>query len=70
MEVFVMKLLTVTEFAKEIKFSPYTTRKMIRERRVPFHKIGGKYFFTESDLESFIKKCAISVEEIPQEAVV
>lgn len=49
------KLLTVDEAAGVLNTTPRFVRRLITERRIPFHHIGRHVRITEGDLRAFIE---------------
>ena len=49
------KLLTVDEAAGVLSTTPRFVRRLITERRIPFHHIGRHVRLAESDLRQFIE---------------
>ncbi len=49
----VNEALTVYQAAAALGVSPFTIRAWIRERRIPFFKIGARIMFEEADLKAF-----------------
>jgi excisionase family DNA binding protein len=59
-------LLNVEEAAARLRVSVSTMHKYTSGRDISFYKLGGRLFFHESDVESFIqsrRKVAIVVDE-------
>ncbi len=49
-------LLTINQLAKIIPFAPWSIRKMCRERRIPYFRLGGRYLFKKSSISQWISK--------------
>ncbi|GAA0273271.1 helix-turn-helix domain-containing protein [Cryptosporangium japonicum] len=47
-------LLTIDEAAVRINMSPRYVRRLVAERRIPFHKLGRSVRIAESDLTELI----------------
>jgi excisionase family DNA binding protein len=54
-----MTLFDIPQAAKELRFAPITIRRMIRAGKIPHHKLGGKYFFTPDDLNTYLELAAV-----------
>lgn len=50
----VEKLLTVDEAADALNTTPRFVRRLISERRIPFHHIGRHVRIAEADVKAFI----------------
>lgn len=48
------RLLTVLQAAEVLNTSPRFVRRLVEERRIPFHKLGRHVRITEADLAAFI----------------
>jgi excisionase family DNA binding protein len=56
----VSELMTIKTAAPKLHVSEITLRRLIRSRSIPYHKIGEKrYFFTESDIENYLRNCEV-----------
>lgn len=53
------RLLTVEQAAEVLNTSPRFVRRLIAERRIPFHKIGRHVRITETDLAVFVGSCRV-----------
>ncbi len=49
------RLLTVDEVARLLAVEPRFVRRLVHERRIPFHKIGKFVRFLPDDVHEFIK---------------
>ena len=58
-----MQLLNIEEAAENLRTSPITIRRMVRAGVIPYHKLGGKYFFTPEDLEAYLEAAAVPAKE-------
>ncbi|SHN44088.1 helix-turn-helix domain-containing protein [Cryptosporangium aurantiacum] len=47
-------LLTIDEAAARINMSPRYVRRLVAERRIPFHKLGRSVRIAESDLVQLV----------------
>jgi excisionase family DNA binding protein len=54
-----MDLLNLKEGAERLRISPCTTRRLIKDGKLPCRRIGAKIFFLPKDLEDFIQKSLI-----------
>jgi excisionase family DNA binding protein len=48
-------LLTISDVAELLKVSVWTVRKLQRQRKIPFVKVGGSIRFERSDLAAYRK---------------
>jgi len=53
------KRLSVERAAPILGVSPFTLRKWIRERRLPFHQVGRRIVLDRGDLEAFLRACRV-----------
>ena len=51
----VVERLSVERAAPLLGVSPFTLRKWIRERRLPFHQLGRRIVLDRNDLEAFLR---------------
>ena len=49
------RLLTLPEVAEILKLSRASIYRLVRERKIPFHKSGGRLYFFEDEVRSWIK---------------
>ena len=61
------KLLTVYDTAPILNMAIITLRRLIKKRKIPYHRIGKRYFFTEEDIQKFISESAVSMGEVKNE---
>ena len=47
-------LLSIDELAPILKSSTTTIRRLIRAKKIPYRKIGVRYFFNETDIQDFL----------------
>ena len=45
--------MTVDEVAEILQITVSTVRTWVSEKKIPYHKIGGRVRFTEGDLKAF-----------------
>ena len=55
-----MDLMNLKEGAEKLRISPCTTRRLIKQGRLPCRRVGSKIFFLPKDLEDFLQKCLVS----------
>jgi excisionase family DNA binding protein len=55
-------LKTIQQVASELHCSEITIRRMIKAKKIPYRKIGSRYFFTSSDIEQYL--ASVKVEPI------
>jgi excisionase family DNA binding protein len=56
------KVLTVADAALFLRISESIVRRLIRERRIPYFKIDGRYLFYRPGLEEWITQISIIPE--------
>ncbi|GHV07584.1 hypothetical protein FACS189485_18130 [Spirochaetia bacterium] len=61
MEIAQKKFLTKTELADLLKVSWVTLDKRRKDGILPFHKIGSRVIYIESDVEIFLKNTEASI---------
>jgi excisionase family DNA binding protein len=49
-------LLTIPEVAELLKLSVSTVRRLQRQRKIPFVKVGGSIRFIEKDLAAYLER--------------
>jgi len=52
-------LLTVEQAADYLNITTHFTRRLIRERRIPFLKLGRLVRFRRTDLDTYLTACAV-----------
>jgi excisionase family DNA binding protein len=50
-------LKTIKEIALILKCSPCTIYKLVESDKLPYHKIGMWYLFTQKDIEGYLNSC-------------
>jgi len=50
------ELLTITDVAEVLKVSIWTVRRLQRQRKIPFHKVGGCIRFATGDVAKYLEK--------------
>jgi excisionase family DNA binding protein len=48
-------LLNISQAAKELSVAPITIRRLVRDRVIPYRRIGCRILFTESDITDYIE---------------
>ena len=56
-------LLSVTETAELLGVSPGYVRRLVRERRIPHHKIGKYLRFRSGDLDTWVEAGRVAARE-------
>ena len=51
--------LSIAQAAPLLGVSPYTVRKWLRQRRLPFHQVGRRIVLDRGDLEAFMRSCRV-----------
>jgi excisionase family DNA binding protein len=54
-----MVLLNSSETAKELHIHQCTIYRLIAKGGIDYHRIGKKIFFTQGDIEQYLKRCAV-----------
>ena len=49
------KLLTLPETAKLLTLSKASIYRLVRERKIPYHKSGGRLYFFEQEVRDWVK---------------
>jgi len=62
-------LKSVVETSKLLGISEITLRRLIKLRRISYRKIGDRYLFSQSDIESYIESIKVSSVYRQKEAV-
>ena len=52
------KILTVKDAASILNVAVITLRRLIKKRKIPFHRIGSRFYFTDEDIEVFLSQSA------------
>jgi len=55
-----VKLFTIKETAERTKWSTDFIRDEIHGGRLAFHKIGGRYYLSEQDVEDYVARCRVA----------
>jgi len=55
--------ISVERGAAVLGVSPFTLRKWIRERRLPYHRVGRRLVLDAPDLERFFQGCRVQARE-------
>jgi excisionase family DNA binding protein len=53
------ELLTVDEAAQRMKMSARHVRRLVADRRIPFHKLGRSVRFDAADVLAYIESCRV-----------
>jgi len=48
------QLLNIKETALVLKISQTTLRRLVKRKEIPFHRIGGQFFFTDENINVFL----------------
>jgi excisionase family DNA binding protein len=51
--------LNVDEAAKQLRLSRVTLYRLLRKGTVPHHRIAGRYFFYQSDIDELLSQSAV-----------
>ena len=55
-----MKLLTIKETAERQKWSTDFIRDEIHANRIAYHKIKGRYFLSEQDIDDYVARSRVA----------
>jgi excisionase family DNA binding protein len=55
--------LSIASAAPVLGVSVFTLRRWIRERRLPYHRVGRRIVLDRRDLEAFLRRCRIEARE-------
>ncbi|MDR0473456.1 MAG: helix-turn-helix domain-containing protein [Treponema sp.] len=58
-----MTLLNIKEAGKELRLAPITVRRRVRAGEIPYRKMGGRIFFTETDLQTYLEAAAVPAKK-------
>ena len=58
-----MTLLDIKQASKELRLAPITVRRRVRAGEIPYRKLGGRIFFTESDLQTYLEAAAVPAKK-------
>lgn len=53
------ELLTVEQVADFLNITDHFVRRLIRERRIPFLKVGRLVRFRRADIEAYLAECSV-----------
>jgi len=53
------KLMSIPDLAARLNIAEITIRRLIKRNRIPYHRIGHRYFFTEDDFQIYLKQIAV-----------
>jgi excisionase family DNA binding protein len=53
-------LLTISDVAELLKLSASTVRRLQRQRKIPFIKVGGSVRFVKGDLAAYLERRRVS----------
>jgi excisionase family DNA binding protein len=56
--------VSVEDAAPLLGVSPYTLRKWVRQRRLPFHQVGRRIVLDRTDVERFLRACRVEAREL------
>ena len=63
------QILNVRDTAKFLRVSESIIRRLVREQRIPFFKIEGRYLFSRAVIENWVKELSITptnkIMEVP-----
>ena len=56
-------LFTIHDTAPKLRIAEITLRRFIKQRKIPFHKIGRQYFFTDEDINKYLTQVSFPIKE-------
>lgn len=63
----VTPMYTVAEVAKLTRMSEYWLRQQCREARIPHHRLGRNYRFSDSDVAQLLERSRVETRPEPEE---
>jgi excisionase family DNA binding protein len=54
------QLLSVSQAAKELTHGPFWLYEQVRLKKIPYHRIGRRIFFSQDDLDAYIAKSRVA----------
>jgi excisionase family DNA binding protein len=58
-----IRRVSIASAASILGVSAFTLRRWIRERRVPYHRLGRRIVLDQRDLEAFLQRCRIEARK-------
>jgi excisionase family DNA binding protein len=58
-----IRRVSIASAASILGVSAFTLRRWIRERRVPYHRLGRRIVLDRRDLEAFLQRCRIEARK-------
>jgi excisionase family DNA binding protein len=59
------KRLSIAEAAERLGVSPFTLRSWLRQRRLPYHRLGRRIVLDPADVETFLQGCRVEARDRP-----
>jgi excisionase family DNA binding protein len=59
-----MNLIRIEEAAQLLRLSVCTIRRLIASGEIPVHRLGKIYYFTDTDLQEYVNRCAIPAKAV------
>ena len=59
-------LKTIKEVASLLNCAEITLRRLISARKIPYHKVGCRYLFSEDDISEFLQRVKVSPIEVKE----
>jgi excisionase family DNA binding protein len=56
-------LYNIHETAPKLRMKEITLRRLVKKRKIPFHRIGVRYFFTEEDINKYLSNVSYPIKE-------
>ena len=57
------ELYNIHETAPKLHMAEVTLRRLIKKGKIPFHRIGIRYFFTEEDINTYLSHVSYPIKE-------
>jgi len=59
----ILNIYHIKDLALKFHVSIITIRRLIKNKKIPFRRIGKRYFFTEDDIQVFLSSSAVPMED-------
>lgn len=64
----IKSLKTIKEVAPILNCSEITIRRLIAARRIPYHKVGYRYLFSDDDIYEFLRRVKVDTVAVGEGA--
>jgi excisionase family DNA binding protein len=55
------ELINIHDTALKLHIAEITLRRLIKSRKIPFHRIGRKYFFTDENIKQYLESVSYPI---------